>query len=246
MKDPHFAVADDSRLAKAKKILSCLEYVGGGLKDKDILEVGCGSGLISQEMARKAKSVRAIDIGEKMLIEAMNGNGIAEPSFDFAKGDAGHLPFRSGSFDIVVCNQVIEHVPGQQQLLAEAYRVLKPHGLCYVATPNKLWPMEPHTRLPFLSYLPKSVANMCTRRLRGSGDYRVTLLTHWKLRKMMSASFDTVIDITPTVVKNPGSFCLEHESPKIIRTIVERMPMPVVWSLLWFFPGWIMIGVKRQ
>ncbi|MDD5439060.1 MAG: methyltransferase domain-containing protein [Candidatus Omnitrophica bacterium] len=69
----------------------------------------------------------------------------------------GRFPFDNKTFDIVWCNAVIEHVGGwekQKGFLAEINRVGK---RAFIATPNRLFPLETHTRVPFLHYLPKKI-----------------------------------------------------------------------------------------
>jgi 2-polyprenyl-3-methyl-5-hydroxy-6-metoxy-1,4-benzoquinol methylase len=63
------------------------------------------------------------------------------------------LPFPDEYFDVVVSNHVIEHVSDQQLHLSEIARVLKPNGVVYLATPNRLWPWEVHYRVLVLHYL---------------------------------------------------------------------------------------------
>jgi hypothetical protein len=71
------------------------------------------------------------------------------------QGDARALPFADGSFDFVYSHAVIEHVGSrvqQARFLAEALRVAR-YGIC-VTTPNRWHPIETHTGLPFLHFLP--------------------------------------------------------------------------------------------
>ena len=117
------------------------------------------------------------DITGETLENTMENRGIRQLPFQFVVSDGTSLPFRASSFDIVVCNHVFEHVIGQRELVSEIYRVLKPNGLCYIATGNKLWPIEPHTKLPFLSYLPKSIANKYAK-IVGLDEYDVSLPTY--------------------------------------------------------------------
>ena len=76
----------------------------------------------------------------------------------YIKGDGRSLPFENGSFDIVFSNAVIEHVGNfnhQKEFLKEAFRVCK-KGV-FLTTPNRIHPIEFHTMLPFIHYLPKKL-----------------------------------------------------------------------------------------
>ncbi len=81
------------------------------------------------------------------------------PSITYVQGDACALPFPDRSFDVVFSNAVIEHVGGrerQQAFVAEALRVGR-H--VFLTTPNRWFPIEVHTRLPFAHWLPEAAAH---------------------------------------------------------------------------------------
>lgn len=97
------------------------------------------------------------------------------------------LPFSDSSFDLVVMDQVIEHVSNQLRVLAEAYRVLKPGGAIYVACPNYLRFYEPHYKIWFLPLMPKFLASIFLR-LRSRNPVllkQVTYTTNWRVRKLL-------------------------------------------------------------
>ena len=80
------------------------------------------------------------------------------PRIAYVQGDACALPFPDGSFDVVHSNAVIEHVGGrdrQEALVREALRVGR---RVFVTTPNRWFPIEVHTKLPLVHWLPASVA----------------------------------------------------------------------------------------
>ena len=76
------------------------------------------------------------------------------PDVAYVQGDACALPFADGEFDIVFSNAVIEHVGDrerQRQLVSEAIRVGR---RVFITTPNRRFPVEVHTRLPLVHWLP--------------------------------------------------------------------------------------------
>jgi len=81
------------------------------------------------------------------------------PHIPYVQGDACALPFEDGAFDIVFSNAVIEHVGGrdrQRQLVSEAIRVGR---RVFITTPNRRFPVEVHTRLPLVHWLPDALSH---------------------------------------------------------------------------------------
>jgi SAM-dependent methyltransferase len=81
------------------------------------------------------------------------------PRIPYVQGDACALPFGDGAFDIVFSNAVIEHVGGrdrQRQFVSEAIRVGR---RVFITTPNRRFPIEVHTRLPLVHWLPDAVSH---------------------------------------------------------------------------------------
>jgi SAM-dependent methyltransferase len=99
------------------------------------------------------------------------------PAIPYLQGDACELPFEDGAFDIVFSNAVIEHVGGrerQRRLVSEALRVGR---RAFITTPDRRFPVEVHTRLPLVHWLPASLAHPVYRVLRKSWATEVHLLT---------------------------------------------------------------------
>jgi len=90
------------------------------------------------------------------------------PGVRYVQGDALALPFGDGEFDIVFSNAVIEHVGGrerQRRFVSEALRVGR---RVFITTPNRRFPLEVHTLLPFVHWLPARPAH-ATYDLVGKG-----------------------------------------------------------------------------
>jgi len=81
------------------------------------------------------------------------------PAVRYVQGDACALPFADGEFDVVFSNAVIEHVGDrerQRTLVLEALRVGR---RIFLTTPNRRFPIEVHTRLPLVHWLPDAAAH---------------------------------------------------------------------------------------
>ena len=99
------------------------------------------------------------------------------PGIRYVQGDACALPFADCEFDVVFSNAVIEHVGGraqQLQLVSEAVRVGR-H--VFITTPNRRFPVEVHTRLPFVHWLPERISHRIYRALGKSFATDLNLLS---------------------------------------------------------------------
>lgn len=164
---PHVVLDRDSRVHKARKIIA---LVGEQRfrRARRILEIGCGSGVIAatlRELGAPQLQVDAVDVIDSRTETA---------GYTFQLVTGTDLPFADRDFDIVISNHVIEHVgPPAAQLahLREIHRILHPAGLAYLAVPNKWRWLEPHFRLPLLSWLPASIADRYVRMARKGSHY---------------------------------------------------------------------------
>jgi len=105
-----------------------LDLVIGGRGGLDALDVGCGTGFLSLELAGRGHRVTGIDFAPQMLEEARKkavAQGIAAR---FEEGDAEQLPFPAGSFDLVMTRHVLWTLPHPEAAIDEWIRVLRPGG----------------------------------------------------------------------------------------------------------------------
>jgi ubiquinone/menaquinone biosynthesis C-methylase UbiE len=100
-----------------------------------VLDAGCGTGYGTLMLAQAgAASVTAIDLADEAVdLTRERVDGRAE----VVLGDVHRLPFGDSSFDIVVCFEVIEHMHGQDAVLSEFARVLRPDGFLLISSPNR-------------------------------------------------------------------------------------------------------------
>ncbi len=99
------------------------EFVERWGRDRDVLEVGCGTGLVLGRIARFARTARGIDLSPGML-EKARARGL-----DVVEGSATELPFPDESFDVACSFKVLAHVPDVKKALAEMTRVVRPGGI---------------------------------------------------------------------------------------------------------------------
>ncbi len=195
---------EHSRVEKAQRMVKTLEdYLGGdNLSKLTLLDIGSSTGIIAHTLASHFRKVIGIDIDEEAVKYAKRT--FQQDNLIFVRGDSMKLNFSDNTFDVVICAQIYEHVPDPQKLFQEIYRILKPKGVCYLAAVNKLWPIEPHYNLPFLSFLPKFLANYYVKLTSKAENYYETLLSYWQL-KDLTKNF-ICIDYTQEILKNPKKF----------------------------------------
>jgi Methyltransferase domain len=88
------------------------------------------------------------------------------PSLRYVQANATNLPFANAAFDFVHSSAVLEHVgsfENQAQMIRECLRVAR-RGIC-LTTPNRWFPIEIHTQLPLIHWLPKSKSRALMRRI---------------------------------------------------------------------------------
>lgn len=112
--------------------------------DMDVADVGCGTGLYTEELCRLGAKVVGIDISPEMLEIAAKKTMLYQDQIKFVVGDAASLPFYDNSFDLVFSVTAMEFFQKPKQCLHEMYRILRPGGHMVVATLNSLslWSMQ--------------------------------------------------------------------------------------------------------
>lgn len=97
----------------------------GDVKNKKILDLGCGPGLYAKTLLNKGAKIKGIDISEKMIKIAKK----EAPKAEFKQGDSENLPYKNNEFDIVVASLVLGHIKSWDKTLEEIKRVLKKRGI---------------------------------------------------------------------------------------------------------------------
>lgn len=102
-----------------------------------LLDVGCGGGLLAEEFARVGLEVSGIDPAPETIETARAHASASGLSIEYQIGSGEHLPFPEGAFDHVACCDVLEHVDDVDRVISEIARVLKPGGLFFYDTVNR-------------------------------------------------------------------------------------------------------------
>ena len=105
-----------------------LDLVLGGREMVDALDVGCGTGFLSFELAARGYRVTGIDFAPAMLAEAQRKAAERDVAVRFEQADAEQLPFASGSFDLVISRHLLWTLPHPEVAIDEWIRVLRRDG----------------------------------------------------------------------------------------------------------------------
>jgi len=94
-----------------------------------VLEVGCGTGAVVRLLAGWPNVCDVVGVDPSPgLLDKARALSAHLPTVTFQEADGKALPFPAASFDVVVLHTVLTHVPGPEELLAEVFRVVRPHG----------------------------------------------------------------------------------------------------------------------
>jgi ubiquinone/menaquinone biosynthesis C-methylase UbiE len=214
-RQPHAVLDARTRTDKARKIRAIIEPEIS-LDGTWLLEIGTGSGVIAHELSKHVGNgkVCAVDVCDQRTVK---------DSYEFHLVNDPILPFPDKSFDIVITNHVIEHVgdhDNQILHLNEIRRVTKDQGIGYLAVPNRWRLVEPHFRLPLLSWFPQFISDKYVQLMKRGKYYDCKPLSH--------ANIVTLFEKT-NLSFEPKTFAamramLEHEDISGVERYVLSMP----------------------
>ncbi len=166
---------------------------GFRVEGSSVLDVGCGDAgalVAFAERGAKCAGIECFDTSlERGRLRATD-HGV---DVDLKKGVAEAIPFPDASFDLVMLDNVLEHVGDRPLTLREVRRVLKPGGLLYMVTPKpfsvySLW-NDPHYDLAGLVLMPRRMQIWYFEKIRGGGKgtYDVGVIpTRYRIRKLLA------------------------------------------------------------
>ncbi len=155
------------RSGQDRRLNQIRQYVA--LEGRKNLDIGCGLGMYVDKFRRFSDEVYGVDVDEEKVAQASEWL----PNIQVAPGE--HLPFADGQFDVILLNEVIEHVDDDRRTAHEMVRVTRPGGSIDVFAPNRLYPFETHGayiggryvfgNIPLVNWLPDPLRDRFSRRL---------------------------------------------------------------------------------
>ena len=136
-----------------------------------VLEIGCGTGLFTKELAGTDNAIVAIDISERLIMKAKER--VSSGNVNFIVGNAYETGFKSGSFDFIVGSSSLHHLD-VDSALKEFSRILKPGGRMMFTEPNM---MNPQVAL---------IKNVPSLKRRAGDSPDETAFFRWQMAKRAS------------------------------------------------------------
>mgnify|MGYP006287971829 CR=1 FL=1 len=221
------------REAKAAAILQTLRHFATSDPARgDWLDMGCGSGGIAAWLADHVDTITGVDPEPWERWQAFRES---HPNLRFVHATAEESSLPDQSVDVVICNQVYEHVNEPQRLISEIRRVLRPGGYCYFAGPNLLFPIEPHVFWPFVHWLPRQVARGLMKTLGAKNLVDANSKDYWTLKRWLG-EFE-IMDAVSYILRNPAVY----GRTGVLWRLLARVPATVLDALSVFSPGFVFV-----
>jgi len=216
-------------------------------KKLDVADIGCGAGTLSMMWAAAGHNAHGLDVNDALLTIAKQRAEEAGLNIEFTLGSATHLPWENESMDVCISPELLEHVVEWKTCLTEFVRVLKPGGVLFISTTNKLCPKQQEFNLPFYSWYPaplkrhyEHLARTTRPEIAGYAKYpAVNWFSFYQLRKEFSTmgldSFDRFdnMDIAD-----------KSQLQKMIVSAIKKIPL-LRFIAHFASPGLSMLAIKK-
>jgi 2-polyprenyl-6-hydroxyphenyl methylase/3-demethylubiquinone-9 3-methyltransferase len=119
--------------------LGWIEQLTGGLQGKQVLDVGCGGGILADAMARKGAPVLGIDLSTKALkVAQLHALEAQTPNIQYREVSAEALAAEQpAQYDVITCMEMLEHVPDPASIVRACSQLVKPGGWVFFSTLNR-------------------------------------------------------------------------------------------------------------
>ena len=195
------------RLRWARRVKMLSSHLKPGMT---VLELGCGAGYFTQELARSGADIVAIDVSPELL-EIARANCSA-PNVRYQIQNAHALSYSEAVFDSVVGSSVLHHLE-IEEALREIYRVLKPMGTIYFTEPNMLNPqIAMQKNIPWIK-----------RKLGDSPDE--TAFVRWPLWRLLEQTGYREVRIDPFDFLHPKTPIALIDHVKAFGRFLENVPV---------------------
>jgi 2-polyprenyl-6-hydroxyphenyl methylase/3-demethylubiquinone-9 3-methyltransferase len=123
----------------------------------DVLDIGCGAGMLAMIWAESGHRAHGLDVNRQLLELGRQRALEAGLNVDWRVGSALALPWGDEAMDVCLALGFLEHVAAWETCLDELVRVLRPGGVLFLSTTNKLCPVQQEFNLPLYSWYPRAL-----------------------------------------------------------------------------------------
>jgi len=228
-------------------VLRTRQREGGDQSHLKVVDIGCGAGSLSRLWAETGHEVCGLDVNEPLIQLAQERATAQNLKVTFSVGSATHLPWDNASFDVCTVPELLEHVVDWQQCLNEFCRILKPGGILYLSTSNKLCPKQQEFTLPLYSWYPAPIKKYCEKLAVTShpqiANYAKYPAVHWftffQLKKVLRVKGLRALDCFDIMDMRDKSFVV-----RAVRGIIVKV-LPVRWLAHVATPYTVVVAVKE-
>ena len=130
------------------------DKMGSGLTNLSVADIGCNTGMQCITWASEGHEVFGLEINSDLLDVARDRCAQAGCDVSLTLGSATDMPWAASCMDVCLMPELLEHVEDWQSCLWEAARILRPGGVLYLSTTNRLCPRQMEYDLPMYSWYP--------------------------------------------------------------------------------------------
>jgi 2-polyprenyl-3-methyl-5-hydroxy-6-metoxy-1,4-benzoquinol methylase len=194
-------------LRRARRVKMLSNHLGVGMR---VLELGCGTGYFTRELARTGADIVAVDVSPELLEIAMGD--CSAPNVRYEIQNACAMSYRDAVFDSVIGSSILHHLE-IKEAVHEIYRVLKSGGTIYFTEPNMLNPqIAIQKNVPFVK-----------RKLGDSPDE--TAFFRWPLRRLLKETGFREVRIDPFDFLHPKTPASLVNTVNAIGGFLENVPV---------------------
>jgi ubiquinone/menaquinone biosynthesis C-methylase UbiE len=135
-------------------VMRLLTREGRPTKGLDVVDIGCGAATQCLIWAREGNRVHGVDVNARLLDLGRQRAAAEGLNVDLRTGTALDVPWPDNSMDVVLMPELLEHVADWKRCLDEAVRIMRPGGVFYVSTTNRLCPSQEEFNLPAYAWYP--------------------------------------------------------------------------------------------
>jgi SAM-dependent methyltransferase len=233
----------EGSVVRGSAILRKLRSVAPDAGSRRILDVGCGTAGLAVAASKEFTEVVGVDVALRWLLigrQRLNESGPESAKIALICANAEALPFRSGAFDAVVADAVIEHVRDSGRMRDETLRALTTGGAFFFTTNNRYSVLpEPHVRILGFGLLPRRWMEKAALALRRT-PYKTRLHSRRELRRV----FRNVgrVDLP---FYEPNELGKRNERARRLWDVLRRVS-PIRWAMGPIVPQYFVSGRRSE